>query len=172
MQCLVIFLPSKKPMGLWPKRHRYIGGCGEPPSLYIFTACSKPLSCSVHHLRLMLLNNSSSWGWWPRRDVAPKPNSIWHPFPAFLPVLHNWTILCCISGRDSGILCSRLRAICYSLLQKGLWAWGPSSPPARKPPEGAKPSEVPFKQTYLGLLEQLGVSSLEDKCCLLSAIFN
>lgn len=47
-----------------------------------------------------------------------------------------------------------------------------TAPLTRRTPEGAMPSEPPFKQTYLGLLEQLGVSSLEDKCCLWSAIFN
>lgn len=182
----VIFLPSKINMGLWSKK--------EWPIPEIFKGCYEPLhfACSQHTINPSLAQSVSSPAdafkqfffirmmtqvWYgtkfhvaPLPCLSPRASHLGHPLLHFWqhPLLHFWQgFKEVFTGSEQFV---------HSLLQKGPWAWGLNSPwvgsLCKKPPEGATPSELPFQQTYLGLLEQLGVSSLEDKCCLSSAIFN
>lgn len=102
MQILVVFLSRKTNVSLWAEQEQPISESRRAVVSPLLFACWQDIVTlpKVYQPKLMLLNSSSSCCWRARPDEAPKPKSMWDPFPLFLPVVHSWPILCCISGGD------------------------------------------------------------------------
>lgn len=98
----MVFLSRKNNMGLWAEKEQPISESQRAVMSSLLFACSQhivnpPLFPKACDPKLLLLNSSSSWR--SRPEKAQNPNSMWDPFPLFLPVctslvdhplLHVW----------------------------------------------------------------------------------